>query len=58
MRLKIKAEHAIPFQIEPGDPRKLTWMVATGTGSAGEKHMYELVKGRPDQNDGNKGFSK
>ena len=44
---KIRLE--IPFQIEPGDPRRLTWMVATGTGSSGEKHLYELVQGRANQ---------
>jgi len=47
--VKEKGKTAVPFQIEPGDPRRLTWMVATGTGSAGEKHLYEIVKGRPDQ---------
>jgi len=47
--VKDKGKTTVPFQIEPGDPRKLTWMIAAGTGSAGEKHMFELVKGRPDQ---------
>jgi hypothetical protein len=47
--VKDKGKTTVPFQIEPGDPRKLTWMVATGTGSAGEKHMYELVQGRANQ---------
>jgi hypothetical protein len=46
---RIKTE--IPFQIEPGDPRRLTWMVATGTVSKGEKHLYELVQSRPNQNE-------
>ena len=41
-----KGKTAVPFQIEPGNPRKLTWMVATGTGQ-GEKHTYELVEGSP-----------
>ncbi len=47
--VKDKNKTDIPFQIEPGDPRRLTWMVATGTCSNGEKHLYELVQGRPDQ---------
>jgi len=47
--VKDKGKTTVPFQIEPGDTRKLTWMIAAGTGSAGEKHMFELVKGRPDQ---------
>jgi len=46
--IREKGRTAVPFQIEPGDPRKLTWMVTTGTGSA-EKHLYELVQGRTDQ---------
>lgn len=33
----------VPFQTEAGNPRKLTWLVSTGTG-AGEKHTYELVR--------------
>jgi Family of unknown function (DUF6807) len=48
--VKDKGKTTVPFQIEPGDPRRLTWMVATGTGSTGEKHLYELIKGRPDKN--------
>jgi hypothetical protein len=49
--VKDKGKTAVPFQIEPGDPRKLTWMIATGTGSAGEKHLYELAQGRLNQNE-------
>ena len=33
----------IPFQTEAGNPRKLTWLVSSGT-AAGEKHTYELVR--------------
>jgi hypothetical protein len=39
---------AVPFQIEAGYPRKLSWIVAGGE-KAGEKHVYELTKGRADQ---------
>jgi hypothetical protein len=49
--VKDRVKTAIPFQIEPGDPRKLIWMVATGTGNTGEKHLYELLKGKPNQNE-------
>jgi hypothetical protein len=49
LEVKDKSKTTIPFQIEPGDPRKLTWMVAAGTGIPGEKHMYELVQGRANQ---------
>ena len=35
--IKDKGKTAVPFQIEPGNPRRLTWMVTTGTGQ-GEKH--------------------
>jgi hypothetical protein len=43
--VKDKGKTTVPFQIEPGDPRKLTWIVTTGT-VAGEKHLYELVQGK------------
>ncbi len=33
----------VPFQAEAGNPRKLTWLVSSGTGT-GEKHSYELVR--------------
>jgi len=33
----------IPFQIEPGEIRKLHWVISSGKGS-GEKHIYELVR--------------
>jgi hypothetical protein len=39
---------AVPFQIEPGDPRKLYWIVKTEAG-APVKHIYELVKGKITQ---------
>jgi hypothetical protein len=47
--VKVKGKTTVPFQIEPGDPRKMTWMVVTETGSTGEKHLYELVQGRANQ---------
>lgn len=34
------------FQIEQGDPRKLHWMVTTGSGT-GRKHLFELVREKP-----------
>jgi hypothetical protein len=40
----------VPFQIESGNSRKLTWIVNAGTGQ-GEKHIYELVKGKPKQSE-------
>ncbi|TFG41258.1 MAG: hypothetical protein E4H43_04585 [Bacteroidia bacterium] len=43
--IREKGKTAVPFQIEPGDPRKLTWIVTTGT-IEGEKHLYELVQGK------------
>jgi hypothetical protein len=49
--VKDKTRTTVPFQIEPGDPRKLTWMIEAGTGSAPEKHLFELAKGRPIQNE-------
>jgi hypothetical protein len=48
--IKDNEKKAIPFQIEPGDPRKLTWMVAAGA-SAGEKHLYELLQGKIKQSE-------
>jgi hypothetical protein len=48
--IKDNEKKAIPFQIEPGDPRKLTWMVAAGA-SAGEKHLYELLQGKTKQSE-------
>lgn len=39
---------AVPFQIEQGDPRKLHWVVTTGTGS-GEKHLFELLQEKAKQ---------
>jgi hypothetical protein len=44
--IKDKGKTAVPFQIEPGNPRRLTWTVTTGTGQGG-KHTYELVEGSP-----------
>lgn len=39
---------AVPFQLEAGYPRKLSWIVAAGN-TAGEKHIYELSKGKAVQ---------
>jgi hypothetical protein len=39
-----------PFQIEPGNPRMLTWMLTSGT-ALNEKHVYEIVKEKPVQNE-------
>jgi Methane oxygenase PmoA len=36
----------IPFQIEQGDPRKLHWVVMTGT-APGARYIFELVQGKP-----------
>jgi len=38
----------VPFQIEPGDQRKLHWVISTGSGP-NEKHNYELVQGKAKQ---------
>jgi hypothetical protein len=46
--IKDHGKKAIPFQIEPGNPRKLTWMVKAGTGLH-EKHLYELIQGKTKQ---------
>jgi hypothetical protein len=46
--VKDKNRTVVPFQIEPGDPRKLTWEIATGNGQ-GEKHFYELEQGKAKQ---------
>jgi len=46
--IRDNGKKAIPFQIEPGNPRKLTWIVETGTGPD-EKHLYELVQGKTKQ---------
>jgi hypothetical protein len=46
--IRDKVRRAIPFQIESGYPRKLTWIVAAQT-IAGEKHIYELIREKPDQ---------
>ena len=48
--IKNKSKTTIPFQIEAGNPRKMTWMVTTGTGP-GEKHFYELVQGRTKESE-------
>ena len=45
-----KSKTAVTFQIEEGNPRKLSWMMETGT-NPGEKHLYELVQGRAKQSD-------
>ncbi len=41
--VKGSQRRAIAFQIEPGDSRRLHWVVTTGTGT-GEKHLFELVQ--------------
>jgi hypothetical protein len=38
----------VPFQIEAGNPRKLTWIVNSGI-SPLENHVYELVQGKANQ---------
>ena len=40
-----KTKSEIPFQVEQGNPRRLHWIVTTGTSSP-EKHLYELHKGK------------
>jgi hypothetical protein len=45
-----KSKTAVTFQIEEGNPRKLSWMVKTGTNPR-EKHLYELVQDRAKQSD-------
>ena len=48
--VKDKTRVVVPFQIEPGNPRKLTWIITTGN-SQGEKHIYELVQGTSKQSE-------
>jgi hypothetical protein len=48
--IRDNGKKAIPFQIEPGNPRKLTWMIKTGTGP-NEKHVYELLQGKTKQSE-------
>jgi hypothetical protein len=43
-----KSRNPVPFQIESGDLRKLHWIVTAGNGT-GEKHIFELVKGKREQ---------
>jgi hypothetical protein len=43
-----KVKTPVPFQIEAGYPRKLSWSVLAGE-KAGEKHVYELTRGKADQ---------
>ncbi|OFY65162.1 MAG: hypothetical protein A2V64_11060 [Bacteroidetes bacterium RBG_13_43_22] len=47
---EIKGRNRIPvaFQIEQGDRRRLHWMVTAGAGN-NEKHIYELVREKPDK---------
>ena len=40
-----KSTTEIPFQVEQGNPRRLNWMVTTGTRPS-EKHLFELHKGK------------
>jgi len=44
--VKGNEKEPVMFQIEQGDPRKLHWMITTGTGK-GEKHLFELVREKP-----------
>jgi len=46
--VKGKIRNPVPFQIEQGEHRRINWMVSTAQGT-GEKHLYELVRGKPDQ---------
>ncbi|OFY66932.1 MAG: hypothetical protein A2V64_11540 [Bacteroidetes bacterium RBG_13_43_22] len=39
---------SVPFQIEPGNPRKMYWIVEAEKGSSG-KFLFELVKERTEQ---------
>lgn len=39
------------FQIEQGDPRKMHWMVKTGSGTS-RKHLFELVREKPMVSEG------
>lgn len=48
--IKDNVKTVVPFQIEPGNPRKLTWMIKTGTGP-NEKHVYELLQGKTKQSE-------
>jgi hypothetical protein len=43
-----KGRTAVPYQIDGGFPRKLNWIVLSGN-KAGEKHTYELARGKQDQ---------
>lgn len=43
-----KGKSPVSFQIEAGYPRKLSWSVLAGE-KAGEKHVYELARGKADQ---------
>jgi len=45
------ARTEVPFQVEPGDQRKIHWMI-TGAKTSGEKRLYELVQGKPMKNGG------
>lgn len=48
LEVKGKIRNPVPFQIEQGEHRRIYWMVSTPQGS-GEKHLYELVRGKADQ---------
>jgi hypothetical protein len=43
--VKGNVKNPVLFQVEQGDPRKLHWIITTGTGT-GEKHLFELVQGK------------
>jgi hypothetical protein len=49
-KIRDKTRTAIPFQIEPGNPRMLTWMLTSGT-NPNEKQIYEIVNEKPVQNE-------
>lgn len=47
----------IPFQVEQGNPRKLYWIITTGTGSSG-RHIFDLEKGKATQQEWTKAAAK
>jgi hypothetical protein len=40
-----KTKSEIPFQVEQGNPRRIHWMVSTGSNSS-ENHLFELHQGK------------
>lgn len=47
--VKKSGRTAVPFQIEAGSPRRLHWLVEPAGSKAGEKHTYELSRGKATQ---------